>query len=594
MHFFKRLSIKYQFYFIASILFITCIMLVGLVNHTVKNLLLEQQLTYAKSTLSKFESEISSIYERVVFIYSFLQFDSSIENIFIEPFTPKMLTYLNLSEKNFSNLAIMNADLVDISLVGNGIYYSSLFDALTLDKLSKKSSENSQINSLGIMPSSFTGAASQSYCIFAKNIFNFSHSKYYGQQLGTVLIAIDPANSLHLPNSPNNLNTAFMIIDQNLNVYPFNDNHAVNQEDFDIFLQTLSSLDIGLLNTYTEIDTSNYLFSVSYLPNIDYYIVSAIDKEKISSQLQPTRVLMDLVLLIILIFIFLIIMILFHNMMAPLNKLYLFIKSIGEGNHKNLKQPLNLEGSKEITTLSSEFNRMFTEINTLNAQLFKTTTHLYEIELEKNNAEIAHLRSQINPHFLYNTLESMRGMALEQNMTPIADMCFNMGKIFRYSIKGTTIVPLTEEISIVKSYLNIQSARFTERFETLYNIAPDTQQLKVPKMILQPLIENAIFHGLEPKLSAGIIYIGSISLPHDLLKIIIQDDGVGIPQSTLATLQEFLTNTTHSNLDTITHLGILNVHNRIRLLYGEPYGLHIESQESLGTKITILLPKNLS
>lgn len=592
MHFFKRLSIKHQFYYITSILFITCILLVGLVNYTVKDLLLDQQLTYAKSTLSKVESEISSMYERVVIIYSYLQFESDIESIFMEPFTPEMLHYLNQTQKTFSTLSIMNKDLVDISLVGNGIYYSNLFNAGKLDELSKKTSSNNQITSLGIFTPSFTASKPNPYLIFSKNILDFSTHKHYGQKLGTLLLAMNPTYSLSVSDDASNLDTSFMIIDKNLHTYPLNDGQNLNPEDFNNFLQTLSSLDMDRTNSYLEVDSAHYLFSISYLPNMDYYIVSAIDKQKITSQLQPTRLLMDLVLLIILLFIFLMIIILFHNMMAPLNQLYLFIKSIGEGNHKNLKRPIYLEGSKEITTLSEEFNRMFIEINTLNTQLFNTTTHLYEIELQKNNAEIAHLRSQINPHFLYNTLETIRGMALEKNIPTIATMCFNMGKIFRYSIKGSTTVPLVDEITIAESYLNIQSARFEGHFETVYSIALDTKALKVPKMILQPLIENAILHGIEPKLSPGIIYIGSMCLPNDSLQIIIQDDGVGISPSTLATIQECIHSKSHSN--TNTHLGILNVHNRIRLLYGEPYGLQIESQESLGTRITILLPKNLS
>lgn len=591
MHFFKRLSIKHQFYYITSILFITCIMLVGLVNYTVKNLLLDQQLTYAEATLSKVESELSSMYERVVMIYSYLQFESNIEKIFLDPFTPEMLQYFNDIQKNFSTLSIMNDDLVDISLVGNGIYHSSLFNSHTLDKFSINTASSNQIKSLGILSPTFAPNQSKSYCVFSKNILSFNNPKSYGEKLGTLLLTLDPKVSLALSDHIDSLNTSFMIIDENLDVYPLNEEQLPSPTDFNDFLKQLPTLYIGKSNNYTQLNTNHYLYSIAYLPNIDYYIVSAIDKQKITSQLQPTRILMDLVLLIILIFILLIIMILFHNMMAPLNKLYLFIKSIGEGNHKNLKRPIHLEGSKEITTLSEEFNRMFTEINTLNTQLFHTTTHLYEIELQKNNAEIAHLRSQINPHFLYNTLETIRGMALEKNIPTIATMCFNMGKIFRYSIKGSTTVPLVDEITIAESYLNIQSARFEGHFETVYSIALDTKGLKVPKMILQPLIENAILHGIEPKLSPGIIYIGSMCLP-DALQIIIQDDGVGIAPSTLTTIQECIHSKSHSN--TNTHLGILNVHNRIRLLYGEPYGLQIESQESLGTRITILLPKNLS
>ena len=589
MYFFNRFSIKHQFYFIASILMTICILLTCFINYTLKNLLINQQLASTKTTLLKLETELNTLYERTLMIYDFLQLESNIEKIFLEPFTSQMLSQFQDYQKSYSTLSIMNNELADVALVGDGIYYSDLFNRQALDALTAESEVSPAMQSLGLITSSFKGKNPTLYCVFSKNIYNFSTTNPYGQKLGTLILAMDPSKAIRLPNAIQSLNTSFVLMDKNFTLYPLYGELPL-VEDLNLLLSNLSHT---LNNDYAEISTPNYIFSVAYLPHMQYYLVSTLHKNTIASHLQPTYRLMNMILFIILLFVGMMMLLLFQHIITPLNQLYHFIKSIGEGDRKKLKQPINLNGSKEISTLSHEFNRMLTEINTLNTQLFETTRRLYEIELSKNQAEIAHLRSQINPHFLYNTLESIRGMAIENKLFPIADMCLNMGKIFRYSIKGTSTVPLSEEISIAKAYLAIQSIRFESRFETLYALSSDTYKLPVPKMILQPLIENALFHGIEPNQQKGILYLGSLILKDQCLKIIIQDNGVGICPTTLTTLQHLLNHFEEAKHDQPQHLGILNVHKRIRLLYGKPYGIQIESQVGIGTKITLLLPINL-
>ncbi|MEG0387972.1 MAG: histidine kinase, partial [Niameybacter sp.] len=388
-------------------------------------------------------------------------------------------------------------------------------------------------------------------------------------------------SSIQLPHNEN-VDTYFMLADQNLNLYPFNCIDSLAQSIFSTVTTQLPLLQENITHVPLQVDTPDYVMYISYIPSMSYYVISAIDKHSLFSDLGTTRILIALIILIVILFMWLLIKLLLSSVLTPINKLYVFIKSIREGNHKKLKQAIILEGCTEINTLGNEFNRMLLEINTLNHQLFDTTTSLYELEIEKNKAEIAHLRSQINPHFLYNTLESIRGIALEKEIPQIATMTVAMGKIFRYSIKGASTAPLLEELTIIKAYLDIQLVRFNCKFEVFYSIHPNTETLYVPKMILQPLIENAIFHGIEKKIDAGLLYIGSKITPDHALYITIQDDGVGMSSDTVETL---LLN------DGITsHIGILNVHNRIKLLYGDAYGLQIVSSEQLGTKITIVLP----
>ena len=188
---------------------------------------------------------------------------------------------------------------------------------------------------------------------------------------------------------------------------------------------------------------------------------------------------------------------------------------------------------------------MLSDIAQLNKQIFDTATDLYEVKVQKQQAELSYLRSQIDPHFLYNTLEVFRKEALEKDAPELAQMAVDMGNIFRYSTKGESIVPLRDEISIIKSYIRIQKNRFQGKIEVFYFLPGETLQIPVMKMLLQPVVENAIFHGLEPKDGKGNLYLGA-RIEKRTLIITVKDDGVGIDPQTLRELEEALENGTNA------------------------------------------------
>lgn len=586
----KKYSLKKQFIVLSMFLLTTCLVLTSFIALSIKDLLLDKQIAYSTSRALRFKSDIDYLYKRVSTLYEFIQFDPNLEYLLASPFSANTTVYLNNLNRLFLSLSIMNKDVADIGLISNDFAYSNLFDDDTLRRVTANYTNTTQINSLGIMSSSFFNATSMPYLVFTKSIFGFHSSSFYGDYLGNLLISIDPSKfATSLPRDTYEETTYFIIGDNNGNIYPFNCSEALASH---IITTTISS-DVfkksTLTNDFIESENKDFLVYTSFIPELNYYIISAIDKNALSLQLKDILFLTSLIIGCIIIFIWLSIKLLLSNFLNPINNLYKFIKNIGEGNMKNLKQPISLEGSTEIVTLSNEFNLMISEITSLNKQLFTTTTRMYELELQKNKAELLHLRSQINPHFLYNTLESIRGLALENNCPQIAQIALGMGKIFHYSIKGANKTLLYEEVSVIKSYIDIQLIRFNSKFDVIYNIMLPTENLTVPKMILQPLIENAIFHGLEPKLESGILYLGSLFLDNGL-QIIVQDDGIGIPKNTLEHLKESLALPSNLISSPTSHIGLLNVHNRIRLEYGDDYGLSIESTQGIGTKITILLP----
>ncbi|HBG77175.1 MAG TPA: hypothetical protein DDW86_09490, partial [Clostridiales bacterium] len=241
--------------------------------------------------------------------------------------------------------------------------------------------------------------------------------------------------------------------------------------------------------------------------------------------------------------------------------------------------------SDEIGYLVSSFNKMSTEIDDL-------INRAYKEEIAFANAEIKALQTQINPHFLYNTLETINWKAQLEGVDEISDMVMALSNLMEAGIdrNGQKFVSLKQEMDYVENYMLLIQKRFGNKITFQKEMDPDTLEYPIPKLILQPLIENAIRHGIEPK-GKGRICLTS-GYEKDFLILQIMDDGVGIPADTLAWLSASLSHPPSSHSQgkfSNTEVGILNVQRRIQLIYGNPYGLKIKSSPE-GTKVIINLP----
>jgi len=214
----------------------------------------------------------------------------------------------------------------------------------------------------------------------------------------------------------------------------------------------------------------------------------------------------------------------------------------------------------------------------------------YEQQLIRKQAGLSALQSQINPHFLYNTLDSIRGQALEYNIPEIADMTEALSSFFRYNVsKGSDMVPLRDEIRNIQTYFKIQQYRFENRF----SLRIDNEDVRVldyylPKLTLQPIVENCIFHGLEKKSEHGHIVI-KLTMTQTRLLITIIDDGFGISHERLIAIQEILRKGEPTQSSS-SGIALSNVSERIKLAFGPIYGLFISSQAGVGTEVEITLP----
>lgn len=216
----------------------------------------------------------------------------------------------------------------------------------------------------------------------------------------------------------------------------------------------------------------------------------------------------------------------------------------------------------------------------------------------KNQAEIAVLQSQINPHFLYNTLDTIRGLAMLEHVPNIAEMAEALAKIFRYNINSTQYMSsLQSELHNVDNYMKIQSYRFANKFQLVTAIDKDAMEFQMPRMSLQPIVENALHHGLELKRGKGSICIRAYRT-QDTLIVRVHDDGVGMSAAELEALQnrieseESLLVQRNGENSYKQHAGIalVNINKRIKLAFGRQYGLSISSVKGEGTFVEMILP----
>lgn len=219
------------------------------------------------------------------------------------------------------------------------------------------------------------------------------------------------------------------------------------------------------------------------------------------------------------------------------------------------------------------------------------------MDLNKRQAQYLALQNQINPHFLYNTLESIRGEALIAGLDSVADMTEALAKFFRYTItKVENLVSVEEELDNCETYFWIQKYRFGDRLQLHIEYDPEEWEeimnCRIPKLTLQPILENSIIHGTELKVGTGNLFI-YFERTQNRLIIRISDDGVGMDEKTLRKLNQKLGKTT----DTFTSgdekqggIALTNVNNRIRLIFGDEYGMHVYSVPQSGTDVEITIP----
>lgn len=277
----------------------------------------------------------------------------------------------------------------------------------------------------------------------------------------------------------------------------------------------------------------------------------------------------------------------YSGIASPISGLVSGMRQLRKG---NLNIQLENKRQDELGFLTDSFNQTVTQ----QRHLIKD---IYEQQLRMTKTELKLLQAQINPHFLYNTLDSIYWTAKNYDAEEISSMVLNLSSFFRLSLsKGQETFTVEETFKHLHYYVRIQQIRFSEQFSIAYHASENSRHLHILKLLLQPLVENAILHGLEKRKKGGALNI-STNVIRDRLIIQVRDNGRGIPKERLDQIQEALALTKKGNLTppserNSSFFALLNVQARIGIYYGETADLIIESIEGEGTTATINLPVN--
>ncbi len=332
-----------------------------------------------------------------------------------------------------------------------------------------------------------------------------------------------------------------------------------------------------------KVESREMLITFNTSSSTNWTVISIIPIDILYRSVSFLEVVILFTVIICLLLSLMIAMIISRNITRPISDLRELMRRAELGEF-NVQIPVKT--TDEIGELSLSFNSMITKIN----NLIQT---VYETKILKREAELNALQSQINPHFLYNTLQIMDIIAEDEGIFIIGSICKALSKLFRYSInRGKEIVPISSEIEHLKNYIYIQKIRFKDKFEVIYNIDEYICDYRIIKLILQPLVENAILHGTEKKIGQCKIIISGV-IKNDTIEICVEDTGVGMDENHLQKIRRSLNDEIiHAETYTLSRgsIGIINVSARIKLYFGEQYGLQIDSNLNQGTKVKVVIP----
>ena len=243
---------------------------------------------------------------------------------------------------------------------------------------------------------------------------------------------------------------------------------------------------------------------------------------------------------------------------------------------ENFKMPLLTDSKDEIGRLNQNLTQMVEYIQDL-------ILNQYENKIKRREIELKYMQSQMNPHFLYNTLDSIRWMAVMEGETEIAEQVEALSDIFRHALSGgKEVVTVEKEIEHLRNYILIQKNRFGDRLQVNIRVEDSVRDCEVMKLILQPLVENAIVHGLEDKMEGGTVEV-SVQKEDNTLVYRVEDDGVGADE-------ERINNYLKEKEEEHNVFALKNIDERIKIKYGEEYGLSFHSTIGAGTRVEVRLP----
>lgn len=557
----------------------------------------------------------------VLSIFSFRAFSEIIRSRNAASFTQNFQSYLNYTENQYKVLD------TQMSWISGSVDLSGYFDN---ESLWDRSVANNQIrNNLNGVITTFNSVEAAVILFSDSHVMIESHRLPEKRFLEAMKVIRDPGNinwqaprTISMGTDPS---AVHLILSQSIYSYnkygrkqsiagriyffvnpeeilpsgdPFQVQNALllnrENESAPVLLTNLKNdirLDPSVLTVTTDtgpislvIDGKTYQYFYQQVDQSDLFLLSVIPSGRMSAG--NKRAIFSGMGLLFLVTVFAIFSIWFltSEISIPLRRIEDGMNRISEG---DFEYRLQEKGNSELTLISNGVNQLLDHLQSANHDVVKAQERLYESELLQRDSRIRVLQFQINPHFLYNTLECIRSIAQNYQIRELTDIVGALIGIFRYNTSGESIITLREELVCSKYYAKIIEIRFSGKYTFEFQYDESILENGILKMTLQPILENAVLHGLAERPGPGRVLISCQKDQGNIL-ISIEDDGIGISEDSLAELVDKLNSPYDINSgDTI---GLRNVHQRLRYEYGENNGLKIESVLGSYTRVSFRIP----
>ena len=332
-----------------------------------------------------------------------------------------------------------------------------------------------------------------------------------------------------------------------------------------------------------------YLTYSAVIPESKWKIVCMLPENSVLEDLFSTRNSLFIIIILGTIIIVLLMMMVVRSISSSVNAI---ITDVNALDLKSSNKRIRCAKLLELQLLSDRINQMLDRIETATKKEQQAQKKLYDIEIAHQKAEFTAYRSQINPHFLFNTMECLRSMANHYNAEPIEELVTSMAKLFHYSLYSSMMVPFSQELNHVEHYVKIMSFRYPGRYELRKKVSPEIMDLQIPSMVMQPLVENSIIHGFKNhnKKAPCIILIKAHVDSEGFIHIEITDNGCGISQDNLNRINSMICcdQEEEPNLEADS-IGILNISKRLKL-FSSYSDIQYKSKEKYYTSVRLVIP----
>ena len=538
----------------------------GLTTRVVKNLIRKNTETSNEKILHQIDAKTSEFHNSLYNILTLLAYEQTAYDYFSQSRLDRLNEYENLISL-LSNTMMIQNDIAGITLYD--AHKSKLagvgkdFDVFAqVEMVSKLTYSNV------FRPNS----SSEAYFMVFYPVYDLQNGNY-DKQLGMIVFLMRASKfSSYLVDTAITENEQLFLVDRN---------NVVIAGDREQEFQRLDASDLE--------STPERFIQVVEQKETGWRIVSIIPVQELYSGMTIVRSSILVIYLITLAGLVLLLCFCYFIVIRPIRRIDLFVKN-------NVAYPtrrLAIEGEDEISVLAGNLNHMLDEKDEMSEKLRQSQRILYETELAKQQMQVLAYRNQINPHFLYNTFECIRAMALYYDADEIAEITMALSRIFRYAIKGDNVVTVAEEIRNIREYAKIIHYRFGGRIRVDIQVEEEAEDKELIKLILQPIVENSIFHGLEQKLEDGLVAVKVEIVREAWLRLTVEDDGCGMQQETVDRLLYQMKRQSLHRSSSKDSIGLTNIYQRLQLFYGETATFRMESSPGKGTRVEIIIPHRI-